>query len=630
MSHARFIPSSRTLLVLLSSTLALACNKDEPKATATTAAGTPATPAPGTPAAVPATPPANGPVAVAAMPAVPAVADGLVLGHFALVNPSQLLKDVKSQLVPPQYANVLEEASLRAMLALALEQRGDLARKFDLAAPVGCAVVEAGIDDVQVSCVFGYTGGAKAFMTDLGEQNRLPDASGHTAAYQFESKVAFIDELGDKVVTSVGENTFKKSQSYLQRSILDRAGSMRGDLEFVLHAATIFERYRSVIEPLLKNLPATTPPATGNPAIDGAMQAFSSYSGRTNQNSLQRIAEIEAFSLYLSVEPEGVAIGGSVAPKAGTRLATEMATYGALKLDPAFAGSAPSGTVSLLAMAMPTQTHEMASVAETRQVLAQAWAVFSGGDAAAIEAAIAAYQRENAGLYDGHMLVALGREPGALFGLEVMSRLQAGKAARDSWKAWSAAFTPEVVLGKEFSKYLTWNFTPDAANIDGVPVDRWTIAPGAEAKAAMEQNMPPEARSVVDRALGGLFLNIDRAETDGRVIFTMAPTAEGNYMKRAIAAAQGKGNIGGEPGLTRVLARDGQTGGVLAVDVREGAAWVRDLGQFMGKPLETPPGLGTDLGDFYFTFRYNPDGSLGMEYMMSQQLIGQIKAMIPG
>lgn len=631
MSHARFIPSSRTLLVLLSSTLALACNKDEPKSTATTAAttaGTPATPAPGTaPAAVPANTAAN-PVPATAV--APVVADASVLGHFAVVNPSQLLKDVKTQLVPAQYAGVLEEASLRSMLAMALEQRGDLARKFDLAAPIGCAVVDASSDDVQMSCVFGYAGGAKAFMTDLGEQNRLPDAAGHVAAYQFESKTAFIDDLGDKVVTSVGADTFKKSQSYLQRSILDRAGSMRGDLEFVLHAATIFDRYRSIIEPILQGIKPSAPPVTGNPAIDGAMQAFTSYSQRTNQNNLQRLSEVAALTLYVSVEPEGVALGGSIAPKAGTRLASEMGTYAALKLDPAFAGSAPSGTVTLLAMAMSQQASELPSAVETRQLIAQAWAAFSGGDAAAIEAAIAAYQRENAGLYDGHMLMALGREPGALFGLEVVSRLQAGKAARDSWKAWSTSFAPEVVLGKEFSKYLTWSFTPDAATIDGVAVDRWTIAPGAEAKAAMEQNMPPDGKAFVDRAMGGLLLNIDRAETEGRVIFTIAPKAEGKYMQRAIAAAQGKDSVAAQPGLIRVLARDGQTGGVLGVDVREGAAWLRDLGQLVGKPIETPPGLGADLGDFYFTFRYNTDGSMGMEYMMSQSLIGQIKAMIPG
>jgi len=620
MSHARFIPSPRTLVVLFSSTLALACNKDEPKP-ATATAGTPVTPAA---ADVPvAAAPAIAPVVV-----TPIATDGEVLGHFVVVNPSQLLKDVKTQLVPEKYAGVLEEDSLRAMLALALEQRGDLARKFDLATPIGCAVVEV-VEAQQVACVFGYTGGAKAFAADLGEQNRLPDPAGHTAAYQFESQMAFIDGLGDRVVTSVGAETFKKSQGYLQRSILDRAAVMHGDLEFMFHVGTIFSRYRSVLEPLFKNMSDTTVPATGNPAIDGMTQAFKNYSARTNQNNLQRFSEIDQLALYVSVEPDGVALGGTVMPRAGTRMAQDMAAYGTPKLDQAFAGGAPSGTAMMIALAMIPQANELPSMVETRQLLAQGWAAFSGHDAAAIEAAIAGYQRENAALYDGQILMALGREPGALFGMELMSRLQTGKAARDAWRAWSASFTPDAVLGKEFSKYLTWSFTPDTANIDGVAVDRWTITPGVETRAKMEESMPPDAKAFIDKAMGGLYLNIDRAETEGRVIFTMAPKAEGNYMKRAIAAAQGKGSVAGQPGLTRLLARDAASGGVLAVDVREGAAWIGDLAQFGAKQMDVPPNLGTDLGDFYFTFRYNTGGSMGMEYMVSQPLIAQIKAMIP-
>lgn len=621
MSHARFIPSSRTLLVLLSSTLALACNKDEPKPTATTAA-TPVQP--GTPAASDA-PPAAPPSAVA----VPVVADAMVLGHFALPNPAQLLKDVKAQLVPEKYAGVLEEASLRAMLAMALEQRGDLARKFDLATPVGCALVEAGTTDLQMSCVFGYTGGAKAFATDLGELNRLPDAQGHVAAYQFEDKLAFIDELGDRVVTSVGAETFKKSQGYLQSGILDRAAGMHGDLEFVFNVATIVEKYRAVLEPLMKGMNTTTPPTTGNPAIDGMMQAFKSYSDRTGQNNFQRFTEMGQVSLYVSVEPEGLALGGTLVAKPGTRMATEMAAYGTPRLDTAFAGLAPSGTAMLLAIAMIPQLEVPQGMVETRRMLAEGWGAFSGRDPAAIEAAIAAYQRENAELYDGQTVVALGREPGALFGMEILSRLQSGKAARDSWKAWSAVFTPDVVLGAEFSKYLTWSFKPDAATVDGVAIDRWTITPGEAAKALMEQNMKPEVRTFIDQALGGMVVNIDRAEADGRVLFVIAPKAEGNYMKRALAAAKGQGSVAAQPGMTRLLARDAQVGGVLAVDVREGAAWVRDLAQFGAPTANTPQTMGTDLGDFYFTFRYNADGTMGMEYVISQQLIAQLKGLIP-
>ena len=640
MSHSHSISSPRTLLVLISSTLALACNKEDPKPTATAAAsaGTPATPgtpaAPATPAIVAgpaAVPMGTGEVAVSGGDTIPGLAaEPDVLGHFVLVNASQLLIDVKTQLVPPQYASTLDEPALRAMLSMALDKRSNLAMNYDLAAPLGCAVVEPAVTAPKMSCVFGYRGGAKAFLGDIGDENRQPDAGAHVAVYGVAGNVAYIDALGDRVVVSSGEDTFTKTQAYLQRNIVDRAAKIHGDIEIVVYVASVFDRYRSTIEPLLKAMNTTTPPATGNPAVDGAMQAFSSYSQRNSQTTMQRIGEIAQFSMFFSVEPEGLAMGGALFPKPGTRMAQDMAMYGSPRLDPAFASTAPSGTAMMFAMAMPPMVDPPQSVVDARRMMAEGWGALIGREPAALEAAMAAFQRENAGLYEGHTLVALGREPGALFGMEIAARLQAGKAARDSWKAWSASFTPEAVLGTNFSKYLTWSFTPDALTVDGVAVDRWTITPGAEAKATMEQGMKPEVRDFIDKALGGMFVNIDRAETGGSVIFTVAPKAEASYMQRAIAAAQGKGSVAGTPGLARVMGRDPQTSGVLAIDVHQGIEWIRELAQYGARTEGLPQNLGTDLGDFYLTIRYGSDGVMAMEYVFSQQMIAQIRALISG
>jgi hypothetical protein len=573
----------------------------------------------------------TGEVAVSGGDTIPGLAaEPDVLGHFALVNASQLLIDVKTQLVPAQYASVLDEAALRSTLSLALDKRGNLAMNYDLAAPLGCAVVEPAVTAPKVSCVFGYRGGAKAFMGDLGDENRQPDAGGHVAAYGVAGNVIYVDALGDRVIVSSGDDTFTKTQAYLQRNIVDRAAKIHGDIEIVVYVASVFDRYRSTLEPLIKAMNAPAAPATGNPALDGAMQAFTSYSQRNSQNTVSRIGEIAQFSMFFSVEPEGVAMGGALFPKPGTRMAQDMAMYGSPRLDPAFASTAPSGTAMMLAMAIPPMLDPPQSVVEARRMMAEGWGALIGREPAALEAAMAAFQRENAALYEGHTLVALGREPGALFGMEIAARLQAGKAARDSWKAWSASFTPEAVLGTNFSKYLTWSFTPDALTVDGVAVDRWTITPGAEAKATMEQGMKPEVRDFIDKALGGMFVNIDRAETGGSVIFTVAPKAEASYMQRAIAAAQGKGSVAGTPGLARVMGRDPQTSGVLAIDVHQGIEWIRELAQYGARTEGLPQNLGTDLGDFYLTIRYGSDGVMAMEYVFSQQMIAQIRALISG
>lgn len=643
MSHALFVPSVRTLGVLLPSLLvcaSLACNKDEgkkPEPTASTA-GAP-------PVAGQDTPPATPPVGEGTPPVASAVgqvtlggggqiaalsAEPEILGHFAIANASRLLADVKTQLVPPKYAGFLEEAALRSLVSIALDKRSNLALNYDMAAPLGCALVEPKLDDPKVSCTFGYKGGAKAFVTDLGDLNQQADAAGHVAAYGVEGKSVYVDALGDAVVVSSGADTFAKTQAYLKRNIIDRAGSIHGDLEVVAYVSTVVDRYRAELTPFFEQMAGGPPPApSGNPAVDGAVKAFTDYRQRSSKTSIDRISDFAQFTFYFSVEPAGVMMGGALFPKAGSRAAQEMAIYGETRLDPAFAGLAARDTVALYAMHMSQKAFELQSAIEGRRLISEVWGSLSGREPAVIEAAITAFSKENAALYDGQHLIALGREPNALFGLTIASRLQAGKSARDAYKAWTAAFTPELVLGAEFSKFATWSFKADAATIDGVAVDRWSIEPSAEVKKKMEADMDAEAKAFVDKALGGLVLNIDRAEVGNTVVFTIAPKAEAAYMKRAIAAAQGKDSIAADPGLGKVLARDPQTAAILAIDVKQGMAWLRDLAQFGAKTENVPKNIGTDLGDFYLTMRYTSDGATAMEYVFSQQLIEQLKPMIP-
>ncbi len=640
MSHALSITSPRTLVVLLSSLVALACTKDEQKK-ADPAAKTVTVPD-GKDAAKPAPELAVTPPPAAHTTSVASVVMGSggtihalqsepdVLGHFAIANASQLLADVKTQLVPARYAGFLEEAALRSLVSMALDKRSNLAMNYDLAAPLGCALVEPKIEDVKVGCTFGYKGGAKAFAADLGDTNKQADGGGHVAAYMLEGKSMYVDGgTGDVVFVSSGADTFAKTQAYLQRNVVDRAKDIHGDLEIVVYVAAAAERYRGVLEPLFNQMSGQPPAPTGNPAVDAAAKAWTNYRQASSKTTFDRIGDFAQMSFFFSVEPAGVMMGGALFPKTGSQMAQDMALYGDVKLDPAFAGLAPSGTLALLAMHISNAAYSMKSAAESRTMISQVWGAFTGKDAAGVEAALTAFQKENSELYDGQTMVALGREEGALFGLTMAGRLQAGKSARDAWKAWSTGFTPEAVLGAEFSKYVSWKFTPDAATIDGAVIDRWTIEPGAAVKGDLEKQMPPDAKAMLDKTLGGLFINIDRAEAGGSVVFTVAPKAEAKYMKRAIASFGGTGNVAGEAGLKKVLARDPETTGVLAVDLKELLAWVRDLSAYGANTGGVPQNLGTDLGDFYFNTRYTKDGAMAMEYVVAQQLIDQLKPMIP-
>lgn len=631
--------SPRTLAVLLSSTLVLACGNEQKKAqptAATTAGATGATATPPpdptqpTPTVVTPTAP-TGKVELASGGTVQALTnDGDVLGHFLIANGARLIGDIKTQLVTPRYAGFLEEATLRSLASMALDKRGALAQNFDLAAPLGCVLLDPKPPEPRVSCTFGYRGGSKAFVTDIGDQNKQADGAGHAAAYSVDGKSVYVDDLAGQVVVSSGADTFKATSAYVERNLIGRANTVNGDLEIVAYVATAFDRYRDLITPFIDQFSNAnaSPPSTGNPAIDGAAQAFAGYQKRTSKQGFERIAEISQLTMFFSVEPAGVMIGGAGFPKPGSRTALEAAQYGGLKLDPAFAGSAPTGSLLLAAFHANPSMHTSQSAADMRKMVGEVWSPVSGQPAAAIEAALTAFQADNAALYDGQGMFALANEPGSPAALVVASHLQPGKSARESWQAWANVFTPENVLGKEFSQYVTWKFTPDAANIDGVPIDRWTIEPGPAVRSKIEGEMSASDKVMLDKVLGGLFLHIDRAEAGGAALHTIAPKSETNFMKRAIAAVQGKGNVAGAPGMAKALARDPDGVGVFAVDVKEILAMVKNMANY-GAKVDDLPNIGTDLGDLYATFRYGTDGTSSIEFVISQQLIDQLKKLIP-
>ncbi|HEY0137169.1 MAG TPA: hypothetical protein VGB85_23960, partial [Nannocystis sp.] len=331
MSHALLVTPSRTLAVLLSS-LALAggtfgCNKDEQKKAEPTAATAGTAPAdakdPATTVADVTAPisSAVGAVALASGGRIaPLSAEPDILGHFAIANMSRLLVDVKTQLVPPKYAGFLEEAALRSLLSIALEKRGNLAMNFDMAAPFGCALVDPKVEDIKLGCAFGYKGGAKAFVTDLGEAEKAADAAGHVAAYTVEGKSIYVDALGEGVVVSAGAETFNKTQSYLQRNVVARAGEIHGDIEVVVYMSTVVDRYRDQLAPLFEQADSQEPAPSGNPAVDGAVKAWTDYRKRSGKTTVDRIAEFAQFTGFFSVEPAGVMMGGALFPKAGSRV----------------------------------------------------------------------------------------------------------------------------------------------------------------------------------------------------------------------------------------------------------------------------------------------------------------------
>ncbi|HFE44789.1 MAG TPA: hypothetical protein ENJ18_04735, partial [Nannocystis exedens] len=227
-----------------------------------------------------------------------------VLGHFALPNASKLLADVRQQLVVDQYKSFLDEAGLRSLVSMALEKRGMVAQNIELSQPMGCAVVDFKTWEKPVACTFGYKGGVKALLTDLGDPGRKADSGDHVAIYEIEGEQLFIDSIGNHVVVAAHDDLYKKTKGYLKSDIVDRGGAMIGDFEVVAYTGTIWTRYQKEIEGLLaqfQELSASSPSETGNAKLDAVVKQWTEYNQQSTQKSLERFSQFDQVAFYINV-----------------------------------------------------------------------------------------------------------------------------------------------------------------------------------------------------------------------------------------------------------------------------------------------------------------------------------------
>jgi len=573
-------------------------------------------------------------IAKAKVPGVDRIAhDEGILGHFALPSASKLLVDVREQLVTPQYQNFLDEAALRSLVSVALDQQGMVAQHMDLAQPMGCAIVDFKTWEKPVSCTFGYQGGVKALLEDLGETGRKPDAEGHAAVYVLEGEEIYIDGLGNHVAVSAHGDLFEKTKGYLQADIIDRGGAMVGDLELIAYTGTIWSKYQKEIGDLMAlfdEASNTTPDETGNPKVDAAVQKWIEYNKTSTKRSLDRLSQYDQLSAYINITKTGVRFGFTAIPTAGSEAEKDAKLAGGRLIDPAFVKALPAGSLLVAAFNTDPKAIDTAQVKEIRALAIETWSDLAELDKAAVTASVDNYIKESAGLHDGTGGIAVFDQEGATFAAIAVQRLKPGVAARDSWKAWSAKFTPEAVLGAEFSKYVTWEFTADASKSGDVAVDRWVIRPGAEVQKELDKKLAedPEAKALVDQYWGPLALTIDRAETNGNVIFAIAPKGEEAAMARAIAAQGGKGSLADDPGLAAIFGHSEAISGFMGFNVKATMDWLKKFPPVAAELSKVPVALGNDLSDLHLTSLYLPSGVMTFEYVLAQPMIEQIKGLI--
>jgi hypothetical protein len=583
--------------------------------------------------------PATGETAAAA-PAVIAHEKSKVLGHVAMPNPSGFLAEVKTQLVPADFKSFADENTLKSLASMQAGEAAAVINNLDLSKPMGCALIDyKSHPGVPLVCTMGYKGGAEGLAKDLPASAKQADAGGHVAAFKVDGQDIFVDGLvdatSDQVVISLHTDGFGLAKDYLDKGLVQRAaaGQMQGDLETVAFLADAFEMYAAELEPIIAATQASqnTPlPPTGNPTLDSLAKTFQDAGANNNKESIETFKQMEQLTVYVALEPWGMGLGGTMRPRAGSALETSMKQYGGGKIPQRLLGMAPTGTFLLAGGHAGQPGLDSPVMQQSLTLLSSSWATLTGGDAAKAKEALVAYNTEFRGLFSNDSTYALVDVEGAPFAMALGMGLQEGKTAREAFKTFATTATAEALLGAEATKYFTWTWTVDAGNVDGVAIDRLTLALGPEAKKlydAASTDGDKQAKAIVDQIFGAPELKIDRVEAAGMVSFLIAPKHEEKFAKLVLDAQKGTGSIAADPGFKALMERSGDDSAVMALNGKGLMDWMRGIDPKIAEQLAAVPAWGNDLSDTAITIRWSADGSGAMELSMSQTLLDQVVAL---
>lgn len=546
---------------------------------------------------------------------------GNALGHFMVPNASVLLEQVRTRATPAKQSAFLNEAMLRSLAGMQLGDRSAVAQHIALDKPMGCVMLDESTIELPIACVVGYTGGVEAVITDLGDKGKQADAGGHGAHYRVEGEDVFIDELSGQVVITNNAAVFEKAKDYLGRNLIARADKVEDHVEFIAYPAAAMVRYADEVSSFMSLMSSAPPAATGNAFAD----AMASYSTASTDRALQYYRELDQFELGAGFDEVGFVFRYAAFPTAGSSAQADMAGMLSSPIDPKFVSAQPAQTWLVSAYSIDTTKVWNADSAEAmRTALIDAYAKEIGRTGDEVRTSIENFFTERSKIYGNDAVFSVMHLPGTQGGMVITQALKA--PGRDMWKSWSDDFSAETVLGTEGSQYVTWSFSQGVAEVEGLAVDRWTVELGPKAKAEIAKK-PDPALAEIERRFGGLKIDIDRVELDDRAIYVVAPGASEQYLSSAIAAAKGGATIADNPGYDTVIGRSKHPATVMAVDGAKMLAWVREIAP-PDATRKIPPGLGTDLSDFYAVF--DATGTSGVqrgEFGFSQKLIDQLRAL---
>lgn len=547
-----------------------------------------------------------------------------VLGHLLVPNTRALIDAVRNRIAPLQMANGVSEQSLRALAGANLGPRSMVAQNVALDRPWGCVLLDPRTYEPPVTCIATYKGGVERLIKDLGPADRSPDDKGHAAQFTVDGAPLFVDALADQVVVSGHPGAFAAAKDHLGRMVA-RTKPL-GDIEVVAFAAGLAEAFQPELDAAVSATEAQARQGnqpTGDAELDRLLKVWSDYEIRSAKRTGEQLRSLDQFSAGLSLNGSGLALDMAIFPRPDTDLAKGWRSSASEPVDPSLPGKLPKQSAAILSWSLnETGWLESPYTAEIVGLVADTHAALSGQSPEVARRAMTAYALENAALYTDQRVAALMRVGESAGGALLVVPVE-GDPTRDRWLAWSQAFTPAAVMGRTQDRPITWAFEPGSYELEGVPVDRLKISLTDVARNRLRTNNQ-QALVEIERFLGGLFVNIDRLETNGFVFYVIAPKAERDHLAAAVAATKGTDPLGAVNALATVGSRTQGASMVVALDIARLIQWADGLNPGSSTTGGRP--FGNDLADVLLWSRADAkDGTTDLHGLVDQRLLDQIR-----
>lgn len=441
----------------------------------------------------------------------------IVYGLVRIPSPTGLISALRTgPLLPEAQRAMLDESFLRSMLAMAIPAGSRFSDHVDLTQPMGCIVTSYHLHDIPLACVVGYQGGLPKLVKDLGPEGYINGNDDH-AAYRFEGRSIFLSAMGQHVAFSFAPDLVAATRERLQR---DLVGAPVGDEEVIVTAfpSVILDDTREQLLAFVDQIGRSQPPGPGQEALVEAQR-----------KQWQSLGELERAELWLDVSTPRVRLGYRGTALAGT--ATEQAYAAARDVPVVPAANSLMAKLPASALATMGMRFDMGSLLEDPALGAytQALAMLDGPDSAMAEQYRQGFTmwRE---LSTGHAAGALLHERGTKGGVVIAYGLRPGVDAmprlREYFQRMKGTSGP--------SSSVTLELRPGAFRAGKARGDLVTMTLGAAFMAK------PGAASV-SKVLGDPprfhMAFVQRGDT---LTMAMAPAKVDRYLRRALAAADGK------------------------------------------------------------------------------------------